>query len=293
MILVTGGAGVMGSRLVKGLVYRGYKVRVLTLPGDPKASLLDDVDCEIVYGDVSDADSIEAIFLDIRTVEIVYGDVSDADSIEAIFLDIRTVYHLASVIIAQDPEIINRVNVQGTRNVVGGAGTAGVGHFVYVSSASVTWPEGSDYARSKLAAEKIVMSQRTMSWTIVRPTLTYGRDEGQEFMLFMDYLKKSPVVPFIGRGQAKRDPVLADDVVSGLLKIAGNPQAYGKIYNFSGGEEISIWELAKLMLKVRGMTRVLLPIPVPVCHRLRHGKDHETPAFEQLWHQQDPSRSGP
>jgi dihydroflavonol-4-reductase len=124
MILITGGAGVMGSRLVKGLVATKHKVRVLTLPGD-KAKPLEGVPCEIVYGDVSDASSLKGV----------------CDGV-------KTVYHLAAIIIAYDPADLRRINIEGTRNVVNGALAAGAEHFIYISSASATWPEGSEYAQS-------------------------------------------------------------------------------------------------------------------------------------------------
>lgn len=242
MILVTGGAGVMGSRLVRGLVEAGNRVRVLTLPKDPFVSRLDGLDCEIVFGDVSDADSLKGVFEGVKTV-----------------------YHLAAIIIAYDPGMFQRINVTGTQNMVEGASAAGAEHFIYVSSASVTFPNASAYARSKMEAERIVTSQKSMSYTIVRPTLVYDRNGGQEFMMFMDYLKKYPVVPFIGRGRAKKNPVFVDDLVQGMLAIANNPKAYGQIYNFSGGEEISMWDLAHLMLKHQGLSRLFIPIPIPIC----------------------------
>jgi nucleoside-diphosphate-sugar epimerase len=245
MILVTGGAGVMGSRLVRGLAERGHRVRVLTLPNDPKVSLLDGVECEIVYGDVTRPDSLSGL----------------CDGV-------KTVYHLAAVIIAYDRAVLWRINVEGTRHVVHSALGTGVGHFIYVSSASVEWPEGSDYAQSKLAAEQIVKSQTGMPYTIIRPTLTYGRDGGQEFLMFLASLTKYPVVPFIGRGRAMKNPVLADDVVKGLLAVAGNPKSYGQIYNFSGGEDISIWDLGRLMLKHQGISKPFVAIPVPLCRAL-------------------------
>lgn len=245
MILITGGAGVMGSRLVKGLVARNHKVRILTLYGDP-AKPLDGVPCEIVYGDVSAPSSLAGVFDGVKTV-----------------------YHLAAIIIADDPADLRRINVEGTRHVVNGALAAGGEHFIYVSSASVTWPEGSDYAQSKLAAEQIVKSQDRMRWTIVRPTLTYdGQGGGQEYAMFMESLLKYPVVPFVGSGRAKKNPVHADDIAKGLLAIAGNPQTYGKTYNFSGGEEISIRDLAKLMLAGRGISKPFVHIPVPLCRLL-------------------------
>jgi len=235
----------MGSRLVRGLVGHGHKVRVLTLPNDPKVSLLDGVECEIVFGDVSRPESL---------IGLCDG--------------IQTVYHLAAVIIAYDRDVLWRINVDGTRHVVQSALRAGVGHFIYVSSASAEWPEGSDYAQSKLAAEQIVKSQAGMTFTIIRPTLTYGRDEGQEFLMFLESLTKYPVVPFIGRGRAMKNPVFVDDIVRGLLAVAGNPKSYGQTYNFSGGEDISIWDLGRLMLKHQGIRKPFLAVPVPICRAL-------------------------
>ena len=242
MILVTGGAGVMGCRLVRGLVEAGNRVSVLVLPKDPNVARLDGVDCKIVYGDVSDADSLKGIFEGVKTV-----------------------YHLAAIIIAYDPSRYQRINVNGTQNMVTGAVAAGVEHFVYISSAAVVFPNGSDYARSKVEAERIVASQKSMPYTIVRPTLVYDRNGGQEFMMFMDYLKKYPVVPFVGKGKAKKNPVFVDDLVQGMLAIANNSKALGKIYNFSGGEEISMWELARLMLNHEGLSKLFIPIPIPIC----------------------------
>jgi nucleoside-diphosphate-sugar epimerase len=242
MILVSGGAGVMGSRLVKGLEEAGNSVRVLTLPNDPYVSRLEGTECEIVYSDVSDPDSLKGVFEGVKTV-----------------------YHLAAVIIAYDPSIFQRINVEGTRNMVKGAEADGIKHFIYVSSASVIFPNASPYARSKMEGEHIVSSQKSMQYTIVRPTLVYEKDGGQEFMMFMEYLTKYPFVPFIGRGRAKKNPVFVDDFVQGMLAIANNPKTYGKTYNFSGGEDISIWDLAHLMLKHQGLSKLFIPVPIPIC----------------------------
>ena len=242
MILVSGGAGVMGSRLVKGLVKAGNRVRVLTLPGDPYVSRLEKVDCEIVFSDVADEETLTGVF---------HG--------------VRTVYHLAAVIIAHDPGIFQKINVKGTINMVEGAISSGVEHFIYVSSASVIFPDASAYARSKMEGERIVKSRNEMQHTIVRPTLVYERDGGQEFMMFMEYLKKYPVVLFVGRGRAKKNPVFVDDLVRGLLSIANNPKTYGKVYNFSGGEAVTIWELAHMMVNHQGLSKPFIPVPLWLC----------------------------
>ena len=135
-------------------------------------------------------------------------------------------------------------------------------HFVYVSSASVTYPRRTRYAESKLAGEALVKAERRFAHTIVRPTLVYEDNGGQEFLLFQHYLERFPVVPFIGDGRARKRPVQAQDIVEGLAAIAGNPRSHGQTYNFSGADSVSIRELADLMLARRGQRRRFLHLPV-------------------------------
>ena len=83
--------------------------------------------------------------------------------------------------------------------------------------------------------------------------------------MFLDYLTRFPVVPFIGSGGALKRPVWSEDVVDGLERLAGAPIAHGKIYNFSGGEAISMRELAELFLEYHDHPRPIVPIPVWAC----------------------------
>lgn len=240
-VLVTGGAGVMGRRLCRGLNDRGFDMVVLDRPGT----------------------RIEGMDVDLR-----HGDISDRRSLEGLFDGVGTVYHLAAVLLPEDPSLFERVNVEGTRNVMEAALAAGVRHFVHVSSASVVYPNATRYSLSKREGERIVMSQDRMQWTIIRPTLVYDENGGIEFVKYLEYLKRFPVVPFIGRGRALKNPVHTQDIMEGLIAIAGNPRTFGKVYAFSGGEPISIWELSKLMLRHQGISKPFLPIPVWACRAL-------------------------
>lgn len=242
MILVSGGAGVLGSRLVRRLVDKGRRVRVLTLPGDPGAPRIAAWGCQVVFGDVAEAATLDGVF----------------DGVE-------TVYHLAAVIIVRDPSVYERVNVGGTRNMVAGAAAAGVRHFIHVSSAAVADPDSSPYARSKAEAERIVRAAATMAWTILRPTLIYERGGGQEFARFLDSLRRYPVVPFVGRGRGRKSPVDAEDVVRALAAVEGNPRTRGRTYNLSGGESLTVREMARLLLRQLGMRKPILTVPVVVC----------------------------
>jgi nucleoside-diphosphate-sugar epimerase len=239
--LVTGAAGVMGTRLVTRLIEAGWHVRALVLPGDPLRSRIENLGCEIREGNVSDATTLGGLC---RGVD--------------------TVYHLAAVIISHDPSLLWRVNRDGTANVVDEAVHASVRHFIYVSSASVTYPVRTPYAESKLQAEQLV-SSAGLDYTIVRPTLVYEAGGGQELMMFLDYLRRFPVVPFIGSGAALKRPVWSEDVVDGLLRLAGNPIALGKTYNLSGAEAISMRDLARLLLAHHDAARPILPLPVALC----------------------------
>ena len=214
MILVTGGLGVMGSTLVKGLVDRGFKVRVLD-NSDRFRSRLDGYD-----------------------VEIRIGDITKPETLTGCFDEVETVYHLAAVLIVYDPSLFQKINVGGTRNIIDASIKAGVKHFILVSSASVTYPHTTPYSLSKRETERMIKEQTAMKWTIVRPTLAYNESGGEEFNMFLAYLKKYPFVPFIGAGRSLKRPVHCDDLMKGFLAIAGNPKSYGKTYAFSGGEAI-------------------------------------------------------
>lgn len=242
MILVTGGCGVLGSRLVKRLLAEGNSVRVLALAGDPAVARIDGCD-----------------------IQIRYGDVAQAQDLAGICDGVTVVLHLAAVIITSDETQYETVNVQGTANLIAEARKNKGIRFIYVSSASVVYPKSTAYSRSKRQAEHLVINSG-VAYTIIRPTLVYDKGRGgQEFDIFLDYLNKWPVVPFIGAGSALKRPVYTEDVINGLVAcvklLPGN-----KIYNLSGGEAICIKDFARLCLRLMGKERrPIVSIPVWLC----------------------------
>jgi nucleoside-diphosphate-sugar epimerase len=243
MILITGGTGAMGSVLVKKLSEQGQKLRVLTLPGDRNAERL-----SREFG-----------------VDIRYGSIADPCACRGLCDGADTVLHLAAIIITNDESLYTSINAGGTRNIVAQAAAAGVQHFIHVSSASVTYPKPTPYSISKRLAEELVRKSK-LSWTIVRPTLVYGRSGGQEFDLFLSYLKKFPVVPFIGKGSALKRPVFVDDVADGLVKLACMKTGKNAVYNLSGATSLSILDFARLCLTLMGKERTpIVRLPVWLC----------------------------
>ena len=240
-VLVTGGAGEIGSRLVRRLVRAGHRVRALVLPHDPQRWRLDGLGCEVVQGDITRPHTLAPAMAGVHTV-----------------------YHLAAVLLVEDPRLFVRVNIEGTRNVVHAAERAGVAHLIHVSSASVVYADSTPYSRSKKEGEAIVRGSG-LSWTLVRPTLVYERGGGLEFKTFADFVTRYPVVPLVGDGRARKSPVHAEDLIEGLLAICDNPRAHGKLYNLCGGETLTIRELARLVLARQGLRRPMVSVPLPMC----------------------------
>ncbi len=114
-VLVTGGAGFIGSHLVEQLVVEGHAVRVLEKPGVPTAHLPED------------------------NIEIVFADIRDAPAVEQAAQGCDVVLHLAANpnLWARDPDEFEQVNHQGTRNVLAAARTAGARRTVHVSTESI------------------------------------------------------------------------------------------------------------------------------------------------------------
>ena len=224
MILVTGACGAMGSVLVRGLTSAGHKVRACVLPDDPYISRIADTGAELWEADITNPQQMQGMCCDVTIV-----------------------YHLAAIIITKDERIFKSINVEGTRFILAEAIKAGVEHFIYISSASVTYSHPTPYSLSKREAEALVIVSG-IPYTIIRPTLVYGKIGGQEFDMYLDYLQKYPFVPFIGNGRALKQPVFVDDIMRGLLSLSGNSATLGKVYNFSGGESLSMRDFSRLCL---------------------------------------------
>jgi len=240
-ILITGGTGAIGSILVKKLAALDSVLRVLTLPNDPLVSRFDGIPVDIRYGNISNPEDLNNI----------------CDGIDIVI-------HCAAVIIADEDCVFDQINIKGTQNILSEAKKSGVKHFIHISSASVVYTKVTPYSISKRVAEKIVR-ESGVPWTIVRPTLVYGKSGGQEFDMFLDYLNKFPVIPFIGNGEAFKRPVFVEDLIDGFIKLACIPDGTGKIYSFSGANRITMIDFARYCLVLMEKERVIFNIPVWFC----------------------------
>jgi len=257
-VLVTGGAGFIGSNLVRALLERGDDVRVLDNFSTGNRTNLTGLDVEIVEGELR---SYERVHNAIRGVEVVYH-------LGALGSVPRSV---------QDPLTSNAVNVDGTLNVLLAARDANVRRVVFSSSSSVYGSAGelprteamppdpiSPYGVAKLAAERYCVSFSRVYESFEAVVLRYFNVFGPRQSPFSQYAAVVPLfvtaigrgepVTIFGDGEQSRDFTYVSNVVDATMRAADAPGASGRIFNIAAGAPASVNRLADLVGEILGRT---------------------------------------
>jgi UDP-glucose 4-epimerase len=237
--LVTGGAGFIGSNLVRALLERGDEVRVLDNFSTGNRANLEGLDVDIVEGELR---SYERVHNAVRGTELVYH-------LGALGSVPRSV---------QDPLTTNAVNVDGTMNVLLAARDEGVRRVVfassssvYGSSASLPATEGSavdpisPYGVAKLAAERYCVSfsrvYASFETVVLRYFNVFGPRQNPRSQyaaavpLFISTVAAGEPVTIFGDGEQSRDFTYVENVVAANLAAADADGANGKIFNVAAG----------------------------------------------------------
>ena len=223
-VLVTGGAGFIGRRLVPALRARGKPVRVLAR--EP---------------------------VTVEGAETVVGDVTRAETLPAALAGVDAVIHLVAILQGK-PEDFARVIGEGTRNVVEAAREAGVRRFVYQSALGLNEQsrETIPYFRGKWAAEQAVTGSG-LEYVIVRPSFVFAGDGGA-FPLFSKLARRAPLTPIVGSGTQRIQPVWIDDMVEVLARAVDEPRAANRTFDLGGPDALdwnAFWARLKEALGVR------------------------------------------
>jgi uncharacterized protein YbjT (DUF2867 family) len=236
MILVTGANGFVGRNLVKRLRQEGVAIRaVVRIPA--KAQALAEMGAEVVPGDVNDPPSLTAAARGCDRVA-----------------------HLVGIIQEGRGFTFRSIHVEGTRNVLDAAKQAGAKHVFYQSALGTREGAKSEYHRTKWEAEKLVKASG-MPYTILRPSLIYG--PGDLFTIRLaEMIRLSPVLPIIGSGRSKIQPIYIDDVASCIAKILANGQHTGKTYEIGGPEQLTYAEVTTTIAGALGVKRPMVRVPM-------------------------------
>lgn len=235
-ILVTGGSGVVGVGTVTELVRRGHEVVLLARHARDDARQWP------------------------NGVTPREGDVTDPASIAGAADGCDAVLHVVGIVEESPPAVtFERVNVAGTRNMLGEAARAGVRRFVYVSSLGA--PEGkSEYHRSKREAELLV-KEFAGNWTICRPGNVYGPGDEQISVMLRLVRGVTPLVPTIGSGDQPFQPIWWEDLARALAAVVERDDLVGQVLELAGAETTSQNDLHQRMSRITGKEVQGIPVP--------------------------------
>jgi len=261
-ILVTGGAGFIGSHIVERLVSLGHNVYVID---------------NLSNGSI---DNIQHLMN--KDNFIFYkGDIRDLSLVKMILMDVEAVIHLAAVIDVQFsinyPEETNDVNVNGTLGLLKSSFQFGIKKFIYTSSCAVygeaqylpideNHPTNpiSPYAASKLASEAYVKAYSKISglktiilrlFNVYGPRQELSRYAGVISKFISNAIKGEDLVIF-GDGTQTRDFIFVKDIVDLMIALVEGEYLSGEIYNVGSGVAISIRELANKVKELTGQEKI-------------------------------------
>lgn len=256
-VLITGGAGFIGSHLTDELLARGHKVRVLD---------------DLSSGDLENLSQHQSE----SRLEFIEGGITNREEVQKSLKNVDAVIHAAAItsvpLSIEKPGLTKKVNVEGTDLLLEESLKEDIERFVYSSSCAVYGKTEkipieerngldpiSPYGESKLTAENRCKkyAEKGLETVCLRYFNVYGPRQGfgpyaGVILKFFERLKNDKPPVIYGDGEQTRDFVYVDDIVNGTLLGLEKDGVSGESFNIGSGNEISINELCEEILKISG-----------------------------------------
>jgi uncharacterized protein YbjT (DUF2867 family) len=239
-VLVAGGSGFIGRALVRRLVRDGTEVAVMTAHPERSSGRIRELGARAVAGDVQRPSTLPSA---LEGADVV---------VQALTFPSFPV---------EKPSkgwTFTEFEHHGTERLARAAESAGARRFVYVSGVGVAPEAEKVWHRAKWFGEQALLATG-LDAAIVRPSWAYG-PEDRALNRFVTFAKSSPVVPVIGDGSQRINPVFVDDVAEVLAQAAA-PEGPTGIYEIGGPEVLTMEELLRTMLEVMGKDKPLVHFP--------------------------------
>lgn len=165
-------------------------------------------------------------------------------------------------ILAPRGQSFEEVHAEGAANVAKAAAKAGIKALVHVSAIGANSESHSQYAQTKAAGEARV-SAAFPAATILRPSIVFGADD-DFFNRFASIARIWPILPLIGGGKTRFQPVFVGDVAAAIAISLSNEAARGKTYELGGPMTYSFRQLMEIVCEQTGRKRLLLHVPFGV-----------------------------
>jgi NADH dehydrogenase len=210
VVFVTGGTGFVGRSVLRALLAHGHRVRALVRRGSEGRLPRDD------------------------RIEPVPGDVSEPGTLPDAMRGAEAVVHLVGIIREHPGRGVTfeRLHTEATRHVLTAARAAGGPRFVHMSALGTRPGARSRYHQTKWAAEEAIRGSG-LAWTIFRPSVIFGPGDGFVTLLAR-LVRRFPVVPVIGDGQNRIQPVAIEVVAEGFARALEQPASVGQIFAVCG-----------------------------------------------------------
>lgn len=238
-VVVFGGTGFLGRRIVEHLTTEGATVRVAVRHPDQARNIL------------------RAAGL--HQVAIFGADVRDQTSVAAALAGADAVVNTVSAYVEKGGVTFEAVHVQGAETVARESVAGGIARLVHVSGIGADPDSGSPYIRARGRGE-LVVQQVFPGATIIRPGAMFGRGDAL-FGTLADMARLFPVLPLIGGGGTRLQPVFVEDVAEAVVRSLADPGTVGRIYELAGPRVYTLRDLVEYTLRLVGKRRLLIPIP--------------------------------
>lgn len=239
LVTIFGGSGFIGRHLVRALVKRGYRVRVAVRRPDLAGHLQP-------LGVVGQVHAMQA---NLRYPESVARCVAGSDA----------VVNLVGILQEAGRQSFSAVQEKGAEAVAKAVAAAGIRSFVHMSAIGADAASASDYARTKAAGEAAVLTA-VPGATIMRASIVFGPEDGF-FNRFASLARMLPVLPLVGGGETKFQPVFVGDVAEAIARAIDGGVAGGQVFELGGPEVKSFRELLTYVCEVTGRKRLLATLP--------------------------------
>ncbi|MDB5364711.1 MAG: 3-beta-hydroxy-delta(5)-steroid dehydrogenase [Rhodospirillales bacterium] len=176
------------------------------------------------------------------------------------------VINLVGILAERGKSTFQRVQAELPARIGAAATRAGVQRVVHISAIGADPNATSRYAATKGEGERALRAAFAAA-TILRPSIVFGSEDAF-FNRFASMAQLSPVLPLIGGGKTRFQPVWVGDVAQAIANVVANDSTRGRIYELGGPAVHSFEELMQLLLKEICLERMLLPIPFGIAELL-------------------------
>jgi uncharacterized protein YbjT (DUF2867 family) len=238
LVTVFGGSGFLGRNVVRALCKRDYRIRVAVRRPELAVHLQP-------AGKVGQVHAVQA---NLRYPE----------SVAAAMRGSQAVVNLVGILAESGPQSFAAVQAAGPGVVARAAAAIGA-RMVHVSAIGADENSPSRYAQSKAEGEKAVLAAAPTA-TIFRPSVVFG-PEDQFTNRFASLARISPVLPLIGGGLTKLQPVYAGDVATAIADAVDGKTRPGATYELGGPEVLTMREIIESILAIIERRRMLVSLP--------------------------------